>query len=78
MGELLNRFRERFAAQPVDSMKDWPDALRVNAAASKLAPVLYEAFYSVTSNGIGDWQSLRPAIKHVWIQRAERAIRSVR
>ncbi len=78
MGELLARFKSRFAAPPVDSMKDWPDALRVNAAASTLAPVLYDAFYSVTNNGYAPWQTLHHAVKHQWIKRAELAIRSVR
>lgn len=80
MGRLLARFVERFHSAPVDSMKDWPDALRVNAAAIALAPHLYVALYEVV-RGIEappPYSSLHFMVQQSWIQRAERAIRSVR
>jgi hypothetical protein len=80
MGALLARFVQRFtAARAAESLKDWPDDLRMSAAAGLLAPYLYEAFCMVTRGAVREqWATVHPAIKQVWRQRAAYAIRTVR
>ena len=74
------RFVERFtAAQAAESMRDWPNDLRMSAAAGLLAPYLYEAWCSVAQGAVSvQWKDVHPAIKQVWRQRAAFAIRTVR
>ena len=78
MGALLTRFVARFQAPPVDSSKTWPDPLLVNAAAAKLGPDLYAAFCQSIGQQAEPWKGLHPAVKRAWVNRAERAIRSIR
>ena len=78
MGELLARFVSRFQAPPVDSTVTWPNALLVTTAAAQLGPNLYAAFCQSIGQSAEPWKGLHPAVKRAWVNRAERAIRSIR
>lgn len=79
MGALLTRFKQRFAAEKSEPLRDWSDTLRLNAAAARLAPFLYVAHHEVIHGcDPQPWLSLHPAIRHGWTQRAAYAIRTVR
>jgi len=80
MPQLLARFVERFTAnKAAESLRDWPNELRLNAAAARLAPYLYAAHNEIVQGGEPmPWPTLHPAIRHVWTQRAAFALRTVR
>lgn len=79
---LLARFKARLeqnTARDADTMKDWPNELRMNAAAARLAPALYAAHNDYAHGCEPEpWPTLKQARKHFWVQQAERAIRGVR
>lgn len=59
-----------------DSMKDFPEALKVNFEATRLAPMIY---YCKTQCYAGSgllWDALSPASKHLFIEVAADLIRS--
>ncbi len=74
----IARFVARLTQQPPE-LKDWPQPLRANAAAAKLAPALYKAWHEVAHGSDPvPWMALHQAIRHTWVQLAEAAIRGVK
>jgi len=72
MAGLLSRFIARHE-------RDLAADAVMQSAARHLAPYLYAAHNEVTSGKEPEpWPRLKPAIRHVWTQRAIQAIRSVR
>jgi len=72
----LDRLKARFAATVPSPhpMRDWKRQLRINNAASRLAPLLYAAHQEMGSFGSMPWSELTTQDRMRWIQRAAKAL----
>lgn len=69
------RFVARLRNTAPPPMRDWPQQLRLNSAAARLAPTLYAAHVEMRSFGAVPWADLQPLDRQRWIARAANALR---
>ena len=63
------RFVQRLRHPSIDSMREWPRRLRLNAAAATLAPTLFAAHMELARTPL-TWASLTSRQKQRWIDMA--------
>ncbi len=59
-----------------DSTRDWPETLKLNFEASRLAPMIYYCQHQVYGGSGLLWDGLSPASKHLYIMVAADLIKT--